>query len=223
MEVARANTAGIVLAAGSGARFGTAKQFETLAGVPLLDRAIALLTGLCRPIVLALPPNVESGVSVGAQVLTSTGGATRLQSLARALAQLPEDAEIVVVHDCARPLANRATVTALVDAVCQGADAAVPAWQSPDVVKRRHADGSLTHVGRDDLVIVQSPYACAVARLRTALARFPDVVEETEAIERAGGRVVPVPGDPWSHHVVTRRDLERFERLLGRSEEGPAD
>lgn len=211
---------GVVLAAGRGARFGGAKQFEWLAGETLVDRAVTLLRPVCRTLVLALPQGVGWP---GAQDRTVAGGATRLETLRNALAALPDGdpgcRDVVLIHDCARPLATAATVLRLIEAVQRGADAAVPAWESPDVIKRRHPDGSLRHVGREGYVIVQSPYACALPSLRRALGTAADVVEETEAIEHAGGRVVAVPGDPWSHHVVTARDLANAALLLTRPEE----
>ncbi len=212
-------TFGIVLAAGSGRRFGAPKQFQALAGRTLVDRALDLLRAPCETLVLALPDGVAWS---GCQDLTVCGGAGRLDSLASALQVLParpgagRHADVVVIHDCARPLARAETVTRLIEAVRAGADAAVPAWEPPDVIKRRRRDGSLEHVGREGYLIVQSPYACAVTSLREALgAGCTDVVEETEAIARLGGRVVAIAGDPWSHHVVEPRDLVYAARLLG--------
>lgn len=242
--VAAGRTFGVVLAAGSGRRYGALKQFQPLAGQALVDRALGLLREFCEILVLALP---EGSAWPGVQDLTVTGGPSRLETLASALRALPgagspgsdkssdnfsgkssdnssgssfgRAVDVVVVHDCARPLARTGTVLQLIEAVRAGADAAVPAWEPPDVIKRRRSDGSLEHVGREGYLIVQSPYACALPGLRRALTAAPaDVVEETEAIARLGGRVVAIPGDPWSHHIVAPRDLVNAGRLLARSE-----
>jgi len=148
-----------VLAAGKGERFGALKQFESVGGQRLVDRAIALLEKNCSLIVLVLPKGVNwSGPEV---------------------------------------------------------DAAVPGWTSPDVIKRVKPDGSLEHIGREEFLIVQGPIACRLSTLRQAIETVTEnIVEETEAIERIGGRVVAVEGNSWSHHVVDAKDLDYIARIL---------
>lgn len=205
--------AGIVLAAGSGERFGAPKQFADVDGRRLVDLAVELVLGTCDLTVLALPPGVVwDGVPVGIVV---EGGPTRTETTRRALQRVGVDHEVVVLHDCVRPLATATQVAAVVEAVRGGADAAVSAWEVSDTVKQVQADGSLGHVGREGYVLVQSPMAFRTAMLRRVFSEFDEVpIEETIAVERLGGRVVPVPGDPWSHHVVDPSDLDRFRRLL---------
>lgn len=208
---------GVVLAAGSGARFGTAKQFERLGGERLVDRAVRLVTKAVGEPVVALPADV---VWDGPPVLAAVaGGDSRLDSLTAALAAVPVDTEIVLVHDPARPLATVDVCHAVLAAVADGgADAAMSAWPTPDTVKSVRVDGSLGHLGREGLVVAQSPMAYQLSTLRRALAQMsvdPGVaVEETVVIEQLGGRVVAVPGDPWSHHIVEPRDLELAHHLL---------
>ena len=207
------NIAGIVLAAGKGERFGAPKQFQNLGGQRLVDRAIALLSVKCSPVVLVLPKAmVWSGPDVDDCV---EGGTSRVRSLANGLAALPVDTDTVIVHDCARPLAEGALIDRLVEAIQFGADAAVPGWTSPDVIKRKNPDGSLEHIGREEFVIVQGPTAYRFSMLKKALEIVAEnLVEESEAIERIGGRVVAVQGDSWSHHVVDERDLEYAEKIF---------
>ena len=205
-------SAGVVLAAGRGVRFGTAKQYERLSGRTLVAVAVELVKHCCDPVVLVLPEGGTWEDSTVSQVVT--GGATRIDSLKSALEVLPSGSEILVVHDCIRPLAQLQTLRNVIDAVAGGADAAIPVWQTPDVIKRLRPDGTLEQVGREGYVIAQGPIACRFDVLCRALAQaHVDVVEETHAIERVGGRVVAVAGDPWSHHVVDRKDLEYVRRL----------
>lgn len=210
------NIAGVVLAAGKGERFGTPKQFESVGGQRLVDRAIALLQKKCSPVILVLPSDVAwSGLQVDACV---EGGNSRVQSLEKGLVALSENTDIVVVHDCARPLADESLIERLVRQVQDGADAAVPGWTSADVIKRVKPDGSLEHVGREEFVIVQGPVACRLSVLRQALkSAGENLVEESEAIERIGGRVVAVQGNSWSHHVVDEQDLQNISRILPRT------
>lgn len=219
----------LVLAAGSGRRFGGLKQFAMVGGARLVDRAVALVAAVAGPPVLALPPGVEwDGAEVAA---VATGGTTRLDTMASALACLDatfdRGVEVVLVHDCARPLATPANCGAVVRAVLDGADAALCVWPTPDTIKAVDNDGEwspsepasrLRHHGRDGLVVAQSPMAYRVGPLRDALADLDRLgkkaVEETIVIESMGGTVLGVPGDPWSHHVVEPRDIEVVEAIL---------
>ena len=205
--------AAIVLAAGSSTRFGGAKQFATLAGERLVDRAVRIATEAVGPPVLALPAGVVwDGPPVHAVV---PGGGSRAESVRHALAAADASADVVVVHDIARPLAGPREFAALVHAVDAGADCALPAWPLPDTLKFVRADGTVEHRGREGYVVAQSPMAFAASMLRKVFDTFDEVpIEESIAVERLGGCVVTVPGDPWSHHVVAPRDLVLMERLL---------
>ena len=146
----------------------------------------------------------------------ATGGATRTESLRAAMPLLNSDVDVVVTHDCVRPLATVDQVEAVIRAVVAGADAAIPGWESPDTLKRLRPDGSLVHLGREGILVAQSPSAYRRMTLAKVFEHFSDVpVEETIGVERIGGRVVPVTGDRWSQHLVDERDLSMFERILG--------
>lgn len=208
-----ADVTGIVLAAGGGVRFGQPKQFAVLAGERLVDRAVRVVTEVLGPPLLALPAGTRwDGAEVQAVV---AGGDRRTESVRNALAAVDPAAKIVVVHDSARPLATPALLRRLVRAVIDGADCALPVWSFPDTLKRVGADGTIQHIGREGYVVAQTPMAFDTDMLRTVFAAFAEVpIEESIAVERLGGRVATVPGDPWSHHVVDPRDLALMERLL---------
>lgn len=205
---------GVVLAAGSGQRFGSPKQYARLAGERLVDRAVRLLQRFAEQIVVVLPEGDRwDGPPVHASV---AGGASRTESLRRALAVLPEAAECVIVHDVVRPLATGATLRLLIQALADGADAAIPVWQTPDTLKTFLADGRISHAGREGLGVAQGPIAFRAAALRRLFAELEEIpVEETVGLERTGGRLVAVPGDRWSHHVVEPRDLALMEGIVG--------
>ena len=206
--------AAIVLAAGRGTRFGQPKYSATLRGQRIVDRAVDLVRPLCRDVVVVLPPGHSwDGDPVDGVAM---GGATRTESLRAALPLLRPDVEVVVAHDCVRPLASVDQVEAVIAAVLAGADAAIPVWQSPDTIKRLRQDGSIEHLGREGILVAQSPMAYRRATLMKVFETLEDVpLEETIGIERIGGRVVPVAGDRWSQHLVDQRDLRMFERLIG--------
>ena len=95
----------IVVAAGGGSRFGAAKQFARLGGARVIDRAVAVAQESCDGVVVVLPDAASWTAPNG--VLTTVGGATRSDSVRAGLALVPDDADVVVVHDAARPLASR--------------------------------------------------------------------------------------------------------------------
>lgn len=206
--------AAIILAAGDGTRFGQPKHSVTLRGRRLVDRAVDLVRPLCRDVFVVLPAGHSwDGDPVSG---VTTGGETRTESLRAAIALLRPDVDVVVTHDCVRPLASADQVEAVIAAVIGGADAAIPAWQSPDTIKRLRRDGSIEHLGREGILVAQSPSAYR----RTTLVRVFETLEsvpldETIGVELIGGRVVPVAGDRWSQHLVDERDLRMFATLMG--------
>ena len=211
------STWGIVVAGGAGNRFGTAKQFESIAGARLVDRAVEATAATCDDVVIVLPDGVSwDGPRVSAAV---AGGATRSASVRAGLDAVAESATIVVVHDAARPVASTELFNAVIDAVRGGADAAVPALPVPDTVKRVDGDHVLETVARDGLVTVQTPQAFQARALRAVHATGDDATDDAALIEAAGGRVVVVPGDPANLKVTTQADLGVAAALLAATRE----
>src|SRR3954452_3081316 len=108
----------LIVAAGWGERFGGPKQFSDLGGARLVDHAVATAAEACDAVVLVVPDADDwEGAEVDA---LATGGTTRAESVRAGLAVVPTGAEIVVVHDAARPLANVELFDAVIDAVRGG-------------------------------------------------------------------------------------------------------
>lgn len=202
----------VVLAGGAARRFGARpKQFETVGGVRMVDRTVAAARRTCDAVVLVLPPGrAWDGEPVDA---VAEGGDHQSESLRAGLALVPDAAGIVVVCDPAHPLAADALFTAVVDAVRDGADGAVPVLAIPEVVQRVE-DGRVTAtVPKDDLVLTQSPQAFRAGVLRAAHAGLPRPVENSSLLVARGHRVVAVPGDPVNLHVTTPAELRLMDRL----------
>jgi 2-C-methyl-D-erythritol 4-phosphate cytidylyltransferase len=196
---------GIVVAAGSGSRFGAPKQFADLAGVRVVDRSVVAATDTCDAVVLVVPAGCEwDGPPVAVVVV---GGATRSESVRAGLAAVSGDAEVVVVHDAARPLASAALFRAVIDAVRAGADGAVPAITVPDTLKRVEGVDVLETVAREELVIAQTPQAFRADVLRSAHEGAGDASDDAALVEQQGGKVVVVPGDPVNRKITTPTDL----------------
>jgi 2-C-methyl-D-erythritol 4-phosphate cytidylyltransferase len=208
---------GIVVAGGSGSRFGAQKQFAPLAGRTVAARSVAATRSVADQVVLVVPDGA-GGDTHGADVVV-VGGATRSASVRAGLAAVGADAEVVVVHDAARPLARPELFAKVLEAVRAGAPGAICALAVSDTVKRVVRDGRGTRVAatldRAELVAVQTPQAFQAAALRRAHEGGPDATDDAALLEALGLDVAVVEGDPGNFKLTTPEDLARAERLLG--------
>ena len=205
----------LVVAGGSGRRFGQLKQFALLAERPVVEWAVAA----CRPsssgVVLVVPRGSALDAAHGADVVVE-GGASRAESVRLGLAAVPEGAEVIVVHDAARPLASDALFRAVIAAVAvEGAGGAIPGVPVSDTIKV--VDGTQTvtaTLDRAALVAVQTPQAFGAALLRRAHAEGGEATDDAALVEALGATVRVVPGDPRNLKITTPADLGTAERLL---------
>jgi 2-C-methyl-D-erythritol 4-phosphate cytidylyltransferase len=205
----------VVVAGGTGQRFGQLKQFALLVDRPVVEWAVAA----CRPsssgVVLVVPPGQADGLDHGADIVVE-GGASRAESVRCGLSAVPENAEVIVVHDAARPLASPALFGAVIDAVTSGgAGGAVPALPVSDTIKVVDGAQNVTAtLDRTTLVAVQTPQAFAAALLRRAHAGGTEATDDAALVEALGATVRVVPGDPRNLKITTPADLGTAEHLL---------
>jgi len=226
--------AAIVPAAGRGERLGPGapKALRELGGVPMLVHAVHALAQarLVEIVVVAAPPDGRAGVAallaaydVPADVRVVAGGATRQESVATALAALPPDVGLVLVHDAARPLAPSELADAVVAALRAGAQAVVPGLAVADTVKRVDAAGTVTEtVPRDELRAIQTPQGFRRDVLAAAHeAAGADVAtDDAGLVERLGRPVTVIPGHPEAFKVTRPLDLVLADALLARQRAG---
>ena len=212
------SVAAVVVAAGQGTRFGGSKQFALFEGETIAARSVRAARSVADFLVLVVPEGYGGG-GEGADLVVA-GGATRAASVRHGLERCL-DAEIVVVHDAARPLASPALFHAVVDAVASGADAAIPGLALSDTVKRVSVEGEETLVSstleREELVAVQTPQAFRRELLVRAHASGADASDDAALVEALGARVVVVPGESHNVKITQPQDLELlslYERLL---------
>jgi 2-C-methyl-D-erythritol 4-phosphate cytidylyltransferase len=202
----------VVVAAGSGVRFGARKQYRPLLGRPVVEWAVAAARPHCAGVVLVVPPDElgeeAGGGGAGADVVVA-GGTTRSASVRAGLAALPGEADVVAVHDGARPVAVPAVWQAVLAAVAAGADAAVPVVPVTDTL--REVGGAT--VDRARFVAVQTPQAFRAEVLRRGHGSGSDATDDASLVEAAGGRVVVVDGDPANVKITTPVDLALAELL----------
>jgi 2-C-methyl-D-erythritol 4-phosphate cytidylyltransferase len=204
----------IVVAAGSGSRFGRLKQFEPLAGRQVLDWSMDAARSVAAGVVLVVPPAAPMEDPRADAVVV--GGATRAASVRAGLDAVPEDAEVIVVHDAARPLAPSRLYRAVVDAIVPGVDAAVPGLPVSDTVKQVAGDRVVSTPDRSQLVVAQTPQAFRAAVLRSAHSSGGEATDDAALVEVAGGAVAVVPGDRRNIKLTEPSDLLVMEAMLGR-------
>jgi 2-C-methyl-D-erythritol 4-phosphate cytidylyltransferase len=148
------------------------------------------------------------------------GGETRQDSVARALHALPDDVDVVLVHDAARPLVPTSLVDAVAAAVRGGAEAVVPGLAVADTIKSVNpSDLVSATLDRSALRAVQTPQGFLRATLTAAhAAADPDAPATDDAglVERLGGLVLVVPGDEEAFKVTRPLDLVLAEAVLSR-------
>ncbi len=203
----------IVVAAGSGSRFGRAKQYERLGDRRVLDWAVAQARAVSDGVVLVVPPESAGRREPGVDAVVP-GGATRSESVRAGLAAVPGEADVVLVHDGARPMASAALFASVVAAVEAGADCAVPGLPVANTVKRVVGDKVVATVDRSDLVEVQTPQGFAAGALRRAHADQPEATDDAALIEAGGGTVVVVPGEATNFKLTHAEDLAVARALV---------
>ena len=210
----------VLAAAGSGERLGgeRPKAFARLGELPLLAESLGRLeaSDWIDEIVVAVPPGWEEPAillveELGAGKVSAcvAGGVTRTESVARALAEVPADVDVILVHDAARPLVTDDVIERVLTALAEGWDGVVPGMPLPDTVKRVRRDQVVETIPREELVAVQTPQAFRAPVLRRALTGDIAAASDCSAlVEVRGGRVRVVRGDRKLLKVTTPDDLE---------------
>ena len=195
--------AAVVVAAGKGLRAGQPlpKQFAMWRGKPVLRHSVeALLASGADPLVVAIPENGEAAARQALESLTGyelvTGGATRQQSVARALSAIGS-ADRVLIHDAARPDLPEIVIARLLDAL-DDAPGAIPVLPVVDSLSRDENGLMVGTARREELRRVQTPQAFRFADIRSAHAAWegdPVAGDDAQVLRAAGGAVAHIAGD----------------------------
>jgi 2-C-methyl-D-erythritol 4-phosphate cytidylyltransferase len=221
---ARGDVAVLVPAAGAGVRLGPGgpKALRLLAGEPLLVHAVRRVACAesVRLIVVAAPPaEVEAVRELLASVAPVTvvaGGVERQESVAAALAAVPEEIEIVLVHDAARALTPSSLVEEVAAAVRAGLPAVIPVLPVVDTIKEVGPGGVvLGTVDRSTLRSVQTPQGFRHGVLAAAHnAGLDPHTDDAGMVEKSGITVTCVPGSELAMKITRPLDLVLAEALL---------
>lgn len=226
-EVNDSTTWAILVAAGSGERLGAdrPKAFVGLGDRVLLAESLGRLdaSAWIDAVVVAVPAEWEEAAIVLAEELVASkvaavvpGGATRAESVRAALAEVPDDAVVVIVHDAARPLIDDAMIERVLGPLAEGYDGVIPGLPVADTIKRVERGIVAETIDRTSLVTAQTPQAFTATALRAAY-RGPDRTDATDCaslVEAQGGRIRVVDGDIRLLKITTKADLQLVESWL---------
>jgi len=213
----------ILVAAGRGERLGDErpKAFAALGGRVLLAESLERLDASpwIDALVVVAPPEWEEAVivlaeelAVGKVAASVTGGETRAASVRAGLAEVPEAAAVVLVHDAARPLVTDQVIERVLQPLGEGFDGAVPGLPLADTVKRVRGESVVETLDRSELVSVQTPQAFVAAALRAAA--DGEGTDCASLVEQRGGRIRVVAGDPRLLKITSPDDLRLVESWL---------
>ena len=211
---------GIVAAAGSGSRLGAdvPKALVPLAGRPLVRWAVdALRAGGVGEVVVAVPADQRAvfADALGRDVRLVDGGATRTASVRAALGAVGDSADVVLVHDAARPLTPPDVVARVLAALSGGARAVVPVLPVVDTTVVVDGDGLITGaLPREELRRVQTPQGFDRATLVEAYLRLPagaELTDDAAVVHSAGVAVETVAGDERAAKITVPLDLALAE------------
>lgn len=222
--------AAIVAAGGSGRRFGGAKpkQLIAVAGRTVLERSVRAFLEHPRidEVIVALPADLASsppaflgGASKPVRVVA--GGERRQDSVANAFAAVGPLADLIVIHDAARPLVNADLIERTVAAAAEtgAAIAAIPAHDTVKLAADAEDDTRMVErtLDRTRVWLAQTPQAFTRRILEDALAQAKNGAtgtDEAALAERAGHSVRLVEGSPRNLKITTPEDLAQVERWL---------
>jgi len=216
----------VLAAAGRGERLGAdrPKAFAKLRDRPLLAESLERLeaSAWVDAIVIVAPPGWEEPSILVAEELGCSkvvscvaGGETRAESVRAGVAEVGQDAAVLLVHDAARPVLPEEVLERVLTALNEGWDGAVPVLPLVDTVKRVRDSQVVETLPRGELVAAQTPQAFVAPVLREALAG--DLAGATDCaalVEARGGRVTTVAGDPRLLKVTDAADLELVALFL---------
>ena len=224
------SAAAVVLAGGSGTRFGSDKLMAELEGIPVLIRSLRAFqeAEIIREIVLVARSDAFEAVAAlcsqyGAEKISAVvpGGATRALSCYAGVMAVSDESDIVAIHDGARPLVTPELIMNTVwDAYRHGA--AVPALPVRDTIKRGKDNIVAETPDRSSLYAVQTPQCfqrnLIQAALMDAVKNAPEITDDCMAVERIGGQIWLSAGSEENIKITTPLDLELASLILCRRE-----
>jgi 2-C-methyl-D-erythritol 4-phosphate cytidylyltransferase len=223
----------IIPAAGEGLRMGgqTPKQFLSLDGVPIFIHTLRkfVAADAVREIVLGLRPEdlERAGSEVERErfskpVRVVEGGASRQETVSRALAEVPPETELVLVHDAVRPFVELHLIQRVIEAAVKDG-AAILGIPSVDTVKQVDRQTIMGTIPRERIVLAQTPQAFRYEIIREAFERAADDgftgTDEASLVERLGHTVAVVMGSDRNIKITKPSDLPLARLYIAQEKE----
>ena len=215
----------IITAAGSGRRFGEAKQFKKLHGKPLYQYSLDtfIKSRLFDEIILVIPNSNQEKVQkeikrkYSSQVSLVIGGSDRQDSVKNAIQNSNPNIDLVVIHDAARPFITTTLIEKCISA-CETSDGAIIAMQPHDTIKFSKDNIVEKTIDRSNIWMAQTPQAFNKRKLLEAYrsSDFDDLIvtDESSLMEKLGYKIMIVPGSGKNFKITTFDDWERAEAEL---------
>ena len=208
----------VVVAGGSGQRFGGPKQFRDLGGRPVVEWAVEAAAVVSDGVVLVVPAERVADIVPAGVTHIVAGGPSRSESVRCGLAVVPESAEVICVHDAARPFASSELFSRVIAALVDDVDAVIPGVVVADTIKQVDRTGRVVATPpRDELRAVQTPQAFVARVLRAAHAGGAEGTDDAALVEAVGGYVVVVDGEPDNRKITTPDDFVWAHKRVARS------
>jgi 2-C-methyl-D-erythritol 4-phosphate cytidylyltransferase len=214
----------IIVAGGSGQRFGQKKQFLDLKGIPVLKRAVSCFIAheSVDQIVVVVPEEDLQHVhemfsGADKRLVITKGGQTRQHSVFNGL-KIARNSDSVLIHDGVRPFVSHSLITRVIEGLA-GVDGCIPALEVTDTLKEIHEGIIQKTVPRRNLYQVQTPQAFHTRELieahEKALERGSmDKTDDSALLESLGKTVKIVQGDPFNMKITFENDLTLAEVIL---------
>ena len=215
----------IITAAGSGRRFGEAKQFKKLHGKPLYQYSLDtfIKSRLFDEIILVIPNSKQEKVQkeikrkYSSQVSLVIGGPDRQDSVKNAIQNSNPNIDLVVIHDAARPFITTTLIEKCISA-CETSDGAIIAMQPHDTIKFSKDNIVEKTIDRSNIWMAQTPQAFNKRKILEAYSSsdFDDLIvtDESSLMEKLGYKIMIVPGTGKNFKITTFDDWKRAEAEL---------
>ena len=209
----------LVLAAGSGSRFGRDKQLALLGYRRVSDWSVETAQKASDGVTLVVSSETSSSGQFPDVDVVVEGGSTRSESVRNGLRTVPEDVGVVIIHDGARPGASADLFAAVIQAVHNGADAAIPGLAMVDTLKfvLEGTEGRTVSstLDRENVIAVQTPQAFDRKILDLAHVDGGVTSDDAALVEAIGAKVIVVTGEPGAIKITTPPDLVIAAELMG--------
>lgn len=205
----------IVVAAGQGLRFGSKKQFAELSGSSVLFHSVFAASSVSDGIVVVTTDEDLEYAKVSLQNVEKVkevvvGGSTRSKSVRKGLEQVPQNCDILIVHDGVRPLASEKLFKSVVEKIQEGSEAVVPVVPIADSLRSISGE----QIDRSEVVAIQTPQAFKATLLLKAHSTSESASDDASLVELAGGTIDFVDGDVRNLKITVSSDLQIAENFL---------